>query len=79
MSSCIELHLMASLSASQRPQQGQRTTIRSPLPMDSGSSTESKRDGVRNLYLMRLSDRTEQALTNVPVGHAAMHAFWQPG
>lgn len=39
----------------------------------------SKRDGVRNLYLMRLSGRTEQALTNVPVGHAAMHAFWQPG
>jgi Tol biopolymer transport system component len=39
----------------------------------------SKRGGVRNLYLMRLSDRKEQALTNVPMGHAAMHAYWQPG
>jgi Tol biopolymer transport system component len=38
----------------------------------------SKRNGVRNLYVMRLSDRTEHALTNVPDGHAAMHAWWQP-
>lgn len=38
----------------------------------------SKRDGIRNLYLMRLSDRTEYRLTDVPIGHAAMHAYWQP-
>ena len=38
----------------------------------------SKRSGVRNLFLMRLSDRKELALTDVPVGHAAMHAYWQP-
>lgn len=38
----------------------------------------SKRSGVRNLFLMRLSDRKEFALTDVPVGHAAMHAYWQP-
>ncbi len=38
----------------------------------------SKRSGVRNLYLMRLSDGKEQALTEVTAGHAAMHAYWQP-
>lgn len=39
----------------------------------------SKRSGVRNLYLMRLSDGTEHPLTDVKLGHAAMHACWQPG
>ncbi|MFM7058829.1 MAG: TolB family protein [Planctomycetota bacterium] len=38
----------------------------------------SSRQGIRNLYVMRLSDRREQALTDVPVGSAAMHAWWQP-
>ena len=38
----------------------------------------SKRNGVRNLFLMRLSDRKELALTDLPTGHAAMHAYWQP-
>ena len=38
----------------------------------------SKRNGLRNLYVMRLSDRQEHALTDVPTGHAAMHAYWQP-
>ena len=38
----------------------------------------SKRNGARNLFVMRLSDRKEHALTNVPAGHAAMHASWQP-
>lgn len=38
----------------------------------------SKRNGVRNLFVMRLSDRKEHALTDVPAGHAAMHAHWQP-
>ena len=38
----------------------------------------SKRSGVRNLFVMRLSDRKEHALTNVSAGHAAMHAYWQP-
>jgi Tol biopolymer transport system component len=39
----------------------------------------SKRDGVRNLFLMRLSDRAEYRVTDLPAGHAAMHAHWQPG
>ena len=38
----------------------------------------SKHSGVRNLFVMRLSDRKEHALTDVPAGHAAMHAYWQP-
>jgi Tol biopolymer transport system component len=38
----------------------------------------SKRNGVRNLYLMHLADRRELRLTNLSAGHAAMHAYWQP-
>ncbi len=38
----------------------------------------SKRNGIRNLYAMRLSDHQEHALTDVAEGHAAMHAYWQP-
>lgn len=38
----------------------------------------SNRDGIRNLYIMRLADGSEHPLTNVPAGHAAMHAWWQP-
>lgn len=38
----------------------------------------SKRNGVRNLYVMRLSDRQEYPLTSVQTGYAAMHANWQP-
>ena len=38
----------------------------------------SKRNGIRNLYVMRLSDQKEHSLTNVVEGHAAMHAYWQP-
>ncbi|MBI5759468.1 MAG: PD40 domain-containing protein [Planctomycetales bacterium] len=38
----------------------------------------AKRNGVRNLFLMRLADRREHRLTNLSAGHAAMHAHWQP-
>ncbi len=38
----------------------------------------SKRDGVRNLFVMRLDDRVEHRLTNLKRGRAAMHAYWQP-
>jgi Tol biopolymer transport system component len=38
----------------------------------------SKRNGVRNLFLMHLADRRELRLTNLSAGHAAMHAYWQP-
>jgi Tol biopolymer transport system component len=38
----------------------------------------SKRDGVRQLYLMRLEDKKERRLTNLAKGHAAMWPIWQP-
>jgi Tol biopolymer transport system component len=38
----------------------------------------SKRGGVRQLYVMRLSDRKEHCITDLKKGHAAMWASWQP-
>ena len=38
----------------------------------------SKRDGVRQLYLMRLADRSERRLTDLTAGRAAMWPHWQP-
>jgi Tol biopolymer transport system component len=38
----------------------------------------SKRDGVRQLYVMRLSDKKEWRITDLKKGHAAMWAAWQP-
>lgn len=38
----------------------------------------SKRDRVRNLFVMRLDDRVEHSFTSLKPGHAAMHAYWQP-
>ena len=38
----------------------------------------SKRDGVRQLFVMRLSDRSEQQLTQLSAGGAAMWPHWQP-
>ena len=38
----------------------------------------SQRGGVRQLYVMRLSDRSERRLTDLAHGHAAMWPHWQP-
>lgn len=38
----------------------------------------AKRDGVRQLFVMRLSGRAEHPLTNLKAGHAAMWPHWQP-
>jgi Tol biopolymer transport system component len=38
----------------------------------------SKREGVRQLYVMRLSDRSVHRVTDLKAGHAAMWAHWQP-
>jgi Tol biopolymer transport system component len=38
----------------------------------------SKRDGVRQLYVMRMSDKKGHRLTDLKKGHAAMWASWQP-
>ncbi len=37
----------------------------------------SKREGVRQLIVMRLADRVEKQLTHLPVGRAAMWPHWQ--
>lgn len=38
----------------------------------------SKREGVRQLFVMRLSDHFEKQITNLTHGYAAMWAHWQP-
>ena len=38
----------------------------------------SKRDGVRQLYVMRLGDKKEWRITDLKKGHAAMWASWRP-
>ena len=38
----------------------------------------SKRDGVRQLFVMRLTDRVEHRLTDLKPDHAAMWPHWQP-
>jgi len=38
----------------------------------------SKRDGVRQLCVMRLGDRSDQRITDLRPGHAAMWPHWQP-
>jgi Tol biopolymer transport system component len=51
-----------------------------PQPSPDGRSLAygSKRQGVRNLYVMRLADRSERAVTDLKAGHAAMWPHWQP-
>ncbi len=38
----------------------------------------SRRDGVRQLHVMRLSDRSEHRFTDLRPGHAAMWPHWRP-
>jgi Tol biopolymer transport system component len=38
----------------------------------------SKRQGVRDLYVMRLKDKAERRLTSLGLGRAAMWPHWQP-
>ena len=38
----------------------------------------SKRDGVRQLYVMRLNDKKEWRITDLAKGRAAMWPSWQP-
>lgn len=51
-----------------------------PKPSPDGSHLVygSKRDGVRQLFVMRLSDCIETQLTHLGKGHAAMWPHWQP-
>lgn len=51
-----------------------------PAPSPDGKwlAFGSKRDGVRQLYVMRLRDKKEHRLTDLKKGHAAMWPSWQP-
>lgn len=49
-----------------------------PSPDGTWLAYGSKRAGVRQLFVMRLADRTERQLTHLPAGHAAMWPHWQP-
>jgi Tol biopolymer transport system component len=50
---------------------------RSPWPDGKWLVYGSKRDGVRQLSVMRLSDKTERRITAPAKGRAAMRAGWQ--
>jgi Tol biopolymer transport system component len=52
-----------------------------PQPSPDGQSLAygSKRAGVRQLYVMRLADKSERRLTDLKIGQAAMWPSWQPG
>jgi Tol biopolymer transport system component len=49
-----------------------------PSPDGKWLAYGSKRDGVRQLYVMRLEDRREQRITDLTEGRAAMWPHWQP-
>jgi hypothetical protein len=51
-----------------------------PAPSSDGKwlAYGSKRDGVRQLYVMRLSDKKERRITDFAKGHSAMWPHWQP-
>ena len=38
----------------------------------------SKRDGIRQLYVMRLDQKNERRITDLTEGRAAMWPYWQP-
>lgn len=49
-----------------------------PSPDGAWLAYGSKRDGVRQLYVMRLSDHAETCITHCTAGHAALWPHWQP-
>jgi Tol biopolymer transport system component len=49
-----------------------------PSPDGDRLAYGSKRDGVRQLYVLRLADRAETRLTDLKAGHAAMWPHWRP-
>jgi len=51
-----------------------------PAPSEDGKwlAYGSKRDGVRQLYVMRLDNRKERRITDLSEGRAAMWPHWQP-
>ena len=56
------------------------TTHYHPEPSPDGAwlTYGSRRDGVRQLFIMRLADHAEKRITELTPGHAAMWPRWQP-
>lgn len=50
-----------------------------PSPDGQWLAFGSKRSGVRQIFVMHLSDRAEQQITRLPPGRGAMWPHWQPG
>lgn len=48
-----------------------------PSPDGKHLAYGSKRDGIRQLYVMNLADKIEKQITNLTVGNAAMWPHWQ--
>jgi TolB protein len=48
-----------------------------PSPDGKWLAYGSKRDGIRQLYVMRLADKQEYRITDLEAGHAAMWPYWQ--
>jgi Tol biopolymer transport system component/photosystem II stability/assembly factor-like uncharacterized protein len=49
-----------------------------PSPDGKWLAYGSRRDGVRQLFVMRLADGKERRVTDLKEGHAAMWPYWQP-
>jgi TolB protein len=49
-----------------------------PSPDGTHLAYGSKREGVRQLYVMRLADRRDRRITDLPPGRGAMWPHWQP-
>ena len=58
--------------------QGTRHYHPQPSPDGKWLLYGSKRNGIRQLFVMRLADRVEHRLTNLKAGEAAMWPCWQP-
>ena len=58
--------------------QGTRHYHPQPSPDGKWLLYGSKRNGIRQLFVMRLADRVEHRLTNLKAGQAAMWPHWQP-
>jgi Tol biopolymer transport system component len=79
---CVELFQVALDGRSEQLTRSPEGTLHyHPQPSPDGRwlAYDSKRDGVRQLYVMRLADHSEMRITNLKPGQAAMWPQWQPG
>lgn len=77
----VELFRVSLDGRSERLTEGQTAALHyHPQPSPDGYwlAYGSKRDGVRDLYVMLLSDRLETRVSHMEKGHAAMWPHWEP-